>query len=102
MRAIFAAAFLALGSFGLSSTATAGMCEGRVRGLSATYNQKTGSGFLAVRLRPSASSRKMGELYNGERVEIFRRRGAWYRIAALDKNLEGWVFDRYIWNECRY
>lgn len=103
MRASFAVLALAtISSFALAAPATAGMCEGTVRGLSSSYNERTGSGFLAVRLRPSASSRKLGELYNSEQVEIFRRRGAWYRVASLDKNVEGWVFARYVRNSCQY
>lgn len=102
MRSFFAATAFAALALAMPVPAAAGMCEGVVRGLSSTYNQKTGAGFLAVRLRPSATARKVGELYNSERVEIFRRRGNWYRVAALDKNVEGWVFARFVRNECGY
>ncbi len=80
--------------------ASAGMCEGRVHGLSSNYNPATGSGFLAVRSKPSTSGRKLGELFNGDRVEIFRRSGNWYKIAAYDQPLEGWAHARWIDNDC--
>ncbi|HAH08520.1 MAG TPA: SH3 domain-containing protein [Alphaproteobacteria bacterium] len=89
-------------SLAMVPAAQAGMCEGVVRGLSRHYNQYEGSGFLAVRTKPTSSARKVGELYNGDRVEVFRRKGNWYRVASLSNSLEGWAHARWIRNECGY
>ncbi len=97
-RLIIAAA-LSL-SFAAVSPALAGMCEGTVHGLSSHYNPATGSGFLAVRTKPKTSSTKLGELFNGDKVEIFDRKGNWYKVAAEDQPLEGWAYARWIYNDC--
>jgi hypothetical protein len=77
-------------------------CEGEVHGLSSHYNPSTGSGFLAVRAAPRKSASQVGELFNGDKVEIFDRRGNWYKVAALDGSSEGWSSAKYIWNDCDY
>lgn len=89
---------------GLAATAPAQAqyCEGTVHGLSRYYNPTTGAGFLAVRAKPRASSHQRGELFNGDKVEIFDRSGNWYRIAPLDGGPEGWAHARWIWNDCNY
>jgi uncharacterized protein YraI len=85
------------------SAAFAQYCEGTVHGLSGRYNPRTGSGFLAVRAGPKASASQVGELFNGDTVEVFERRGKWYKIASTtDANNEGWVSARYLHNDCRY
>jgi Bacterial SH3 domain len=86
----------------LAAPASAQYCEGTVRGLSNNYNPSTGSGFLAVRAGPRRSATQYGELFNGDKVEIFRRSGYWYKIASLDSSLEGWASARWIRNDCRY
>ena len=86
----------------LSTTASAQYCEGTVHGLSSRYNAATGSGFLAVRAGPKRSASQVGELFNGDKVEIFDRRGNWYKIAALDGSSEGWSSSKYIRNDCGY
>ncbi|PBC23081.1 MULTISPECIES: SH3 domain-containing protein [unclassified Mesorhizobium] len=65
---------------GASTPSVAQYCEGTVHGLSGRYNLATGSGFLAVRTRPNSSSRMIGQLFNGDHVEIFDRRGNWYKV----------------------
>lgn len=86
-----------------SRVAFAQYCEGTVHGLSGRYNPRTGSGFLAVRAGPKASASQVGELFNGDTVEVFSRRGKWYKIASTaDANNEGWVSARYLHNDCRY
>ncbi|MFZ1681564.1 MAG: SH3 domain-containing protein [Rhizobiaceae bacterium] len=99
IRALAVTAIL-VAPFAAPAPAMAGMCEGRVHGLSSNYNPATGSGFLAVRSKPSTSGRKLGELFNGDRVEIFKRSGNWYKIAAYDQPLEGWAHARWIDNDC--
>jgi uncharacterized protein YgiM (DUF1202 family) len=86
----------------LQAVAPAGAqyCEGRVHGLSRHYNLATGSGFLAVRARPASSSRMVGQLFNGDTVEIFDRRGNWYRVAM--GGIDGWASARWMWNSCGY
>ncbi len=95
-----AAVFMASG---FSAPAQAQYCEGTVHGLSGHYNPATGAGFLAVRTKPRASSYQRGELFNGDKVEIFDRRGNWYKIATAEgPMLEGWVNARWLYNECNY
>lgn len=93
---------LSLAALALALPAGAQMCEGTVHGLSTHYNPATGAGFLAVRAKPKASSYQRGELFNGDKVEIFDRRGNWYKVASEDSPLEGWASARYIWNDCGY
>ena len=104
MRKIFillsAAATLAM----LNSThAVAQYCEGTVHGLSGRYNPATGSGFLAVRAGPKRSASQVGELFNGDTVEVFTRRGSWYKVASTTTPIvEGWVSAKFLNNECDY
>jgi uncharacterized protein YgiM (DUF1202 family) len=103
MRKTLAAfSLITLAGLALAAPAQAQMCEGTVHGLSSHYNPSTGSGFLAVRSKPRASSYQKGELFNSDKVEIFDRRGNWYKIASEDSPLEGWASARYIWNDCQY
>jgi uncharacterized protein YraI len=85
-----------------AAPASAQYCEGKVRGLSSHYNPRTGEGFLAVRAGPSRSAAQYGELFNGDTVEIFTRKGKWYKIAATDGSVEGWASVRWIRNDCHY
>ena len=86
-----------------STTALAQYCEGTVHGLSGRYNPATGAGFLAVRAGPKRSASQVGELFNGDTVEVFNRRGSWYRVASTTTPIiEGWVSARYLSNECDY
>jgi hypothetical protein len=102
MKTILAAGALCAAGLSLQATAPAGAqyCEGRVHGLSGRYNLATGSGFLAVRTRPSASAPMVAQLFNRDTVEIFGRRGNWYHV-ELD-GLEGWANARWVWNSCDY
>ena len=86
----------------IAPQAFAQYCEGKVHGLSSHYNPSAGSGFLAVRAAPRKSASQVGELFNGDKVEIFDRRGNWYKVAALDGSSEGWSSAKYIWNDCDY
>lgn len=86
-----------------STAAFAQYCEGTVHGLSGRYNPATGAGFLAVRAGPKRSATQVGELFNGDTVEVFKRRGSWYRVASTSTPIiEGWVSSRYLSNECDY
>ena len=105
MRTLISVLLIAAGAatFAAVPQASAQMCEGTVHGLSAHYNPATGSGFLAVRTKPKSSSYKLGELFNGDRLEIFDRKGNWYKIATQDgPMLEGWAHAKWIWNSCNY
>jgi len=101
-KVAFAAVALAAAGLSLGAAMPAGAqyCEGTVHGLSGRYNPATGSGFLAVRARPSGSSRLVWQLFNGDTVEIFGRRGNWYHV-ELD-GLEGWANARWLRNSCAY
>ena len=85
---------------GFPDRASAEYCEGTVRGLSNDYNLATGSGFLAVRSRPTSSSRMLAQLFNGDRVEILRRQGSWYRVWT--GSVDGWSHRRWLRNSCGY
>ena len=86
-----------------AAPAQAQYCEGTVHGLSSTYNPATGAGFLAVRAGPRKAATQRGELFNGDKVEIFQRKGKWYKIATQDAPLlEGWVHKNWMHNSCPY
>lgn len=87
--------------FGVTLPAAAQQCIGTVTGLSRTYDPRTGSGFLAVRAGPTTSALQIGELFNGDRVTIYDRRGNWYQIYAPGIG-DGWASSRWIRNSCRY
>ncbi len=101
-RHILAAVVICATGLSLHATAAASAhyCEGRVHGLSRHYNLATGSGFLAIRARPNGSARMVAQLFNGDMVEIFGRRGNWYHV-ELD-GLEGWASARWMRNSCGY
>ena len=100
---LVSAASIAVIAASFSTSAQAQFCEGTVHGLSGRYNPETGSGFLAVRAKPRATSAQRGELFNGDKVEVFQRRGNWYKIATTQlPMLEGWVNARWLDNECQY
>lgn len=83
-----------------TGSASAQYCEGTVHSLSSTYNLAKGTGFLAVRSAPRSSARMVGQLFNGDTMEIFDRRGNWYQIAI--GGIEGWASARWIRNSCDY
>lgn len=106
MRKLILSAAALAGAFlfnaSMPQDASAQYCEGKVHGLSSHYNPSTGSGFLAVRAGPRRAATQVGELFNGDKVEIFDRRGNWYKVAALDGSSEGWSSAKHIWNDCDY
>lgn len=65
--------------------AYAGDCTGRVVGVRpiSQYNHATGSGYLAVRNGPGGSYRQIGELYAGDEVSVYDRRGNWYAVTCM-------------------
>ena len=99
MRSTISAVAFAMG-LTAAAPAQAQYCEGTVFGLSRTYNLATGSGFLAVRAGPSSKTRMVGQLFNGDTVEIFSRQGNWYRVAM--GGIDGWANVRWMRNSCRY
>ena len=100
MRKLF---FTVLATSVLSAQGFAGVCDGKVAGLSSHYDPATGSGFLAVRADPNASAQKVGELYNGAGVEIDARQGGWYMIVSKkDEHLSGWVSTKWISTACNW
>jgi hypothetical protein len=100
LRPLFGIALVGAATIGVSGPAASQYCEGRVFGLSKVYNLQKGTGFLAVRSRPTASSRMVGQLFNGDTVEIFDRRGNWYRVAM--GGIDGWASARWMRNSCGY
>lgn len=95
--AVLAAGLLMLGYPG---PASARYCEGTVHGLSGRYNLATGAGFLAVRARPIAKGRMVGQLFNGNTAEILDKSGNWYRIEI--GGIAGWVNRKWMRNDCGF
>ncbi|WP_082444823.1 SH3 domain-containing protein [Roseibium aggregatum] len=61
-------------------------------------NPNGGDGFLAVRTGPGSDFRKIGEVYNGDRVGTYERRGNWYAISFGPDNRLGWVHGNWLGN----
>jgi Bacterial SH3 domain len=86
-----------------TTPARAQYCEGTVHGIQGRYNKSTGAGFLAMRAAPRTAATQVGELFNGDKVEIFERRRKWYKVAtAAGPMVEGWVNARWLRNDCHY
>ncbi len=102
------AAAAAAASAAMLTPATAGDCEARVVGVRSLdfYDHYAGTGFLAVRNGPSSKYRQIGELYNGDLVSVFDRRGNWYHVTCMSgvcqdpywgqPSPQGWVSGRYL------
>jgi uncharacterized protein YgiM (DUF1202 family) len=104
-------AALALGAALLTlpaNPAAAGDCTGYVVGVRpiSQYNHAAGNGFLAVRNGPGGNYRQIGEVYAGDEVSVWDRRGNWYQIACMSGRClnplwgpaspQGWVSARYV------
>ncbi len=88
--------------------ARAGDCEGTVVGVRSVsqYNHAAGNGFLAVRSGPGSGYRQVGELYRGDRVSVYDRRGSWYAVTCMSGRCtnplwgpsypQGWVYGKYL------
>lgn len=106
-RAVLAASMIGLAAFG-SGPAAAGDCTGYVVGVRpvSQYNHARGSGFLAVRTGPGSSFQQIGEVYRGDEVSVYDRRGNWYAITCMSGRCtnplwgapvpSGWVSRKYI------
>ncbi len=101
-RIFLSGAILAVGLLllGYAAPASAQYCEGTVHGLSGRYNLATGAGFLAVRARPSAKARMVGQMFNGNTAEILDKSGSWYRIEI--GGISGWVNRKWMRNDCGF
>ena len=107
-RAISAAMLALTAMMAAIADTEAGDCEGRVVGVRALaqYDHARGNGFLAVRTGPGRRYRQVGELYRGDLVAVYRRRGNWYEVGCLAGTCEaplwgaaypsGWVHGRYL------
>ncbi len=88
--------------------AAAGDCTGHVVGVRpiSQYNHAAGNGYLAVRTGPGSNYRQTGELYAGDEVSVYDRRGSWLAVTCMsgrcnrplwgDPSPSGWVHGRYI------
>lgn len=88
--------------------AAAGDCTGIVVGVKpiSQYNHARGNGFLAVRTGPGSSYRQTGEVYRGDEVSVYDRRGNWYAITCMSGRCtdplwgpampSGWVSKKYV------
>ena len=108
LACLFAGA-VALGVLAVEPTPSfAGDCTGyvvRVQPIS-RYNHARGNGFLAVRTGPGTGYQQIGELYLGDEVSAWERRGNWYMVACMNGRCnnplwgnpspQGWVFGKYV------
>lgn len=88
--------------------ASAGDCTGYVVGVKpiSQYNHARGNGFLAVRTGPGSSYQQIGEVYRGDEVSVYDRRGNWYAITCMSGRCtqplwgtpvpSGWVSRKYV------
>lgn len=60
-------------------------CQAQVTGLASInqYNSRTGTGFLAVRSKPSTKGTKLSEVYQGDTVRVVAQSGNWARIECM-------------------
>jgi uncharacterized protein YgiM (DUF1202 family) len=82
------------------ASARGSICDGTVRGLSRYYDPDSGSGFLALRTGPSSRYAQIGELFNGNHVEIYGHRGSWLKVYSDDVGEQGWVHGRWVRDNC--
>ena len=106
LRSIFAAALLA--AMVPAAGASAGDCTGYVVGVApiSDYHRPSGTGYLAVRTGPGSDFQKLGELYLGDEISVWERRGSWYHVACMsgrctqplwgNPSPRGWVYGRYL------
>lgn len=109
IRELFTVALIATG---IATTApvlaNAGDCTGWVVGVRppGLYNHNRGNGFLAVRNGPGSRYQQIGEVYLGDEISVWNRRGRWYQIACMSgictrpywgrPSPQGWVHGRYL------
>ncbi len=98
----------ALAAFLSAMPAHAGDCTGRVTGVRpvSQYNHAAGNGFLAVRTGPGSKYAQTGELYAGDEVAVWDRKGNWYQVACMsgrctnplwgEPSPRGWVARNYV------
>lgn len=97
------------GIAGISSgPVSAGDCTGYVVGVKpiSQYDHAKGNGFLAVRTGPGSSYQQTGEVYRGDEVSVYDRRGNWYAITCMSGQCmrplwgqpvpSGWVYKKYV------
>ena len=104
---VLAVSLMGLAAFG-GSQAVAGDCTGyvvRVKPIS-QYTHARGRGFLAVRTGPGSNYQQTGEVYRGDEVSVYDRRGNWYASTCMSGRCtnplwgqpmpSGWASSRYI------
>lgn len=103
------AGLAALAIIALAASPThAGDCEGRVVAVKpiSQYNHATGSGFLAVRSGPGGNFQQIGELYLGDRVSVWDKKGNWLAVTCMSGRCtspywgqptpQGWAHKNYL------
>ena len=105
---IFAAASVLIVALAGPQPAGAGDCTGYIVGVRplSQYNHANGNGFLAVRSGPGGKYRQVGELYSGDEISVYGRRGNWYEVTCMSGVCtnplwgpavpSGWVYGKYI------
>ncbi|MCB1337699.1 MAG: SH3 domain-containing protein [Maritimibacter sp.] len=99
---------VAMACAGLAAPAIGGDCTGNVVGLRpvAQYDHGTGAGFLAVRSGPGTGYGQIGELYLGDEIAVWERRGDWLYVACMAGRCltplwgnpapQGWAYGGYL------
>jgi uncharacterized protein YraI len=92
----------------LAWPAAAGDCTGTVVGVQplSQYDHNAGTGFLAVRSGPGARYAQTGEVYAGDMVSVYDRRGDWYAVTCMEgactnplwgpATPSGWVYRKFV------
>ena len=83
-----------------TASAQAQYCEGTAHALSGRYDLAKSTGFLPVRAGPSSKTAMVGQIFNGDTVEIFSRQRNCYGVAM--GGIDGWANVRWMRNSCRY
>ena len=103
-----ALAALAAAGAGATGGAGAGDCTGYVVGVRPLnqYNHANGNGFLAVRTGPGTGYAQVGEVYAGDMLSVYDRRGNWYAVTCMQGVCanplwgpaypSGWVYRKYV------
>lgn len=101
-RLAFGAIALLIVTDAVPAIARDSLCDGEVHGLSRQYDPDNGSGFLALRSGPGTGYGQVAELFNGDAVEIRARRGPWYNVYVPSLDISGWVYSRWVVDDCSW
>lgn len=105
---IFQISAAALVCAALTAPAVGGDCTGTVVGVRplTQYDHAAGNGFLAVRTGPGSGYAQVGELYRGDEISVWDRRGDWFYVYCMSGRCltplwgnptpQGWAYGKYL------